>query len=91
LIALVERCGGDFRDDDPARSRARAHHIWWGSGLPRGRFLGLVEIARTRTLEQVSRGQVRGGQPGQRRAMGYFFAILEELARDETERVRGAS
>jgi hypothetical protein len=91
LIALVERCGVDFRDDDPARSRARAHHIWWNAGLPRARFLSLVEIARIRTLEQVSRGQVRGGQPGQRRAMGYFFAILEELARDETDRVRGAS
>ena len=34
-----EQWGRDFRDDDPARSRARAHHIWWNSGLPRGRFL----------------------------------------------------
>jgi hypothetical protein len=49
-----------------------------------------VEMARERTLEQISRGRVRGGQPGQRRSMGYFFAILEELARDETDRLRGA-
>lgn len=90
LIALVEQCGRDFRDDDPTRSRARAHHIWWNAGLPRGRFFSLVEMARERTLDQISRGRVRGGQAGQRRAMGYFFAILEELARDETDRLRGA-
>jgi hypothetical protein len=90
LVARIEQYGRDFRDDDPARSRARAHHVWWNSGLPRGRFLALVEMARERTLEQISRGRVRGGQPGQRRAMGYFFAILEELARDEAERLRGA-
>ena len=86
----IEQYGRDFRDDDPTRSRARVHHIWWNSGLPRGRFLSLVELARERTLDQVSRGRVRSGQAGQRRAMGYFFAILEELARDETDRVRGA-
>jgi hypothetical protein len=33
---------------------------------------------------------VRSGQAGQRRAMGYFFAILEDLARDEAARLRGA-
>jgi hypothetical protein len=91
LAALVERSGTDFRDDDPHRSRARAHHIWWNSGLPRAQFLSLVEMARERTLEQISRGRVRSGTPGQRRSMGYFFAILEELARDESERLRGAS
>jgi len=91
LAALIERCGNDFRDDDPDRSRARAHHIWWNSGLPRARFLSLTEMARERTLEQISRGRVRAGTPGQRRSMGYFFAILEELARDETERLRGVS
>jgi hypothetical protein len=90
LNALIEKYGADFRDDDPARSRTRAHHIWWNSGLPRGRFLTLVEMARERTLEQVSRGRVRAGAAGQRRSMGYFFAILEELARDETDRLRGA-
>jgi hypothetical protein len=89
LIARIEQCGRDFRDDDLQRSRARAHHVWWNSGLPRGRFLALVELAREKTLEQVSRGKVRGGMAGQRRAMGYFFAILEELARDETDRLRG--
>ena len=90
LSALIDRCAAEFRDDDPGRSRNRAHHIWWNSGLPRGRFLTLAEMARERTLEQVSRGRVRGGQAGQRRSMGYFFAILEELSRDETERLRGA-
>ncbi len=90
LVLRIEQCGVEFRDDDPARSRARAHHAWWSSGLPRGRFLSLVDIARERTLAQVGRGKVRSGQPGQRRAMGYFFAILEELARDEAERLRGA-
>jgi len=90
LIARIEQYGQDFRDDDPARSRARAHHVWWNSGLPRGRFLVLVDLAREKTLEQGSRGRVRSGQAGLRRAMGYFFAILEELARDETYRLRGA-
>jgi hypothetical protein len=90
LIARIEQCGRELHDDDPERSRARAHHAWWSSGLPRGRFLSLVELARERTLDQVSRGRVRSGQAGQRRAMGYFFAILEELAREESARVRGA-
>jgi hypothetical protein len=54
-------------------------------------LLSLVELARERTLEQISRGRVRSGTPGQRRSMGYFFAILEELARDESERLRGVS
>jgi len=90
LSLRIERYGREFRDDDPARSRARAHHVWWNSGLPRGRFLTLVEQARERTQEQVSRGKVRSGPAGQRRAMGYFFAILEDLAREETERLRGA-
>jgi hypothetical protein len=90
VVARIEQCGRDFLDDDPARSRARAHHVWWNSGLARGRFLSLLDLARERTLHQISRGQVRSGQAGQRRAMGYFFAILEELARDEAERERGA-
>ncbi|MFN8637248.1 MAG: hypothetical protein U0893_25645 [Chloroflexota bacterium] len=89
IAAHIEQYGADFRDDDPRRSRARAHHIWWNSGLPRARFVTLLEIAREKTLEQVSRGRVRGGQAGQRRAMGYFFAILDELTRDETDRLRG--
>jgi hypothetical protein len=89
LAALIEQCATDFHDDDPARSRARAHHIWWNSGLPRGQFLSLVEMARERTLEQISRGRVRSGTPGQRRSMGYFFTILENLAHEESERLRG--
>jgi hypothetical protein len=91
LSVRIEAYGREFRDDDPARSRARAHHVWWNSGLPRGRFLTLVEQARDLTREQVSRGKVKSAAAGQRRAMGYFFAILEDLARDEAERVRGAS
>jgi hypothetical protein len=90
VIARIEQWGRDFRDDDPTRSRTRAHHIWWNSGLPRGRFLTLLDLARERTLEQVSRGRVRGGQAGQRKAMGYFFAILDDLAREEIGRLRGA-
>ncbi|MCC6173992.1 MAG: helix-turn-helix domain-containing protein [Chloroflexi bacterium] len=82
LVARIEQCGREFRDDDPGRSRARAHHVWWNSGLPRGRFLTLVDQARERTREQVSRGKVRSGAAGQRRAMGYFFAILEDLVSD---------
>ncbi|MGE3913942.1 MAG: hypothetical protein AB7K36_31650 [Chloroflexota bacterium] len=88
LAAQIERFGRELRDDDPARSHARAHHAWWNSGLPRARFLQLAETAYARTLEQVSRGRVRSGAAGQRRAMGYFFAILEDLARDEVERQR---
>ncbi len=90
LAARVEQYGRELRDDNPARSRARAHHAWWNSGLPRGRFLALVELARDKTREQVSKSGVRSGPPGQRRAMAYFFAVLEDLARDEADRVRGA-
>jgi len=90
LAAVIERYGGQLRDDDPARSRARAHHVWWNSGLTRARILALAETAYDRTREQVSRGRVRSGPAGQRRAMGYFFAILEDLVREEAERLRGA-
>ena len=91
LAARIEQYGRELRDDDPARSRARAHHAWWNSGLPRGRFLALVELARDKTREQISKSGVRSGPPGQRRAMAYFFAVLEDLARDEADRLRGAS
>ncbi|MDP8925099.1 MAG: helix-turn-helix domain-containing protein [Chloroflexota bacterium] len=90
LAARIEQHGVEFRDDDPARSRVRAHRAWWNSGLPRGRFLALVELARTKTREQISKSGVRSGPPGQRRAMAYFFAVLEDLARDEADRLRGA-
>lgn len=90
LAARIEQYGRELRDDNPARSRARAHHAWWNSGLTRGRFLALVELARDKTREQVSKSGVRSGPPGQRRAMAYFFAVLEDLARDEADRVRGA-
>ena len=89
LAARIEQYGRDFRDDNPTRSRARAHHAWWNSGLPRSRFLTLVELARDKTREQVSKSGVRSGTPGQRRAMAYFFAVLEDLARDEADRLRG--
>lgn len=90
LTAAIEQYGRQLRDDAPERSQTRAHHVWWNSGLPRARFLALAETAYTKTVEQVSRGRVRSGAAGQRRAMGYFFAILEDLTREETERVRGA-
>jgi hypothetical protein len=90
LAAVIERYGQQLRDDDPARSRARAHHLWWNSGLTQARILILAEMAYERTREQVSRGRVRSGPAGQRRAMGYFFAILEDLAREEAARLRGA-
>ena len=90
LTAAIEQYGRQLRDAVPERSHTRAHHVWWNSGLPRARFLALAETAYTRTVEQVSRGRVRSGAAGQRRAMGYFFAILEDLTREETERLRGA-
>ncbi|MCC7369481.1 MAG: hypothetical protein IT306_13720 [Chloroflexi bacterium] len=91
LAAIIERYGQHLRDDDPRRSLARAQHAWWNSGLPRARFLTLVEMAYTKTVDQVSRGRVRSGPAGQRRAMGYFFAVLEELARDEADRLKTGS
>jgi len=91
LAARIDHYGADFRDDDPARSRVRAHHAWWNSGLPRARFLALIDLARDKTREQISKSGVRNGPAGQRRAMPYFFAVLEDLARDETDRLRGAS
>jgi hypothetical protein len=91
LTIAIEQYGRQLRDDAPERSQARAQHVWWNSGLPRANFLTLAETAYTRTLDQVSRGRVRSGAAGQRRAMGYFFAILEDLTREESERLRGAS
>ena len=55
--------------------------------MPRGRFLALVELARDRPWSRSVAGE-SGAGAGQRRAMGYFFAVLR-LVRDEAP-VRGA-
>ncbi len=83
--ALAARLGsvvGVFRDDDPGRSISRARHIWQGSRLPEAGFLPLLDEAATHTKHALSAGMIKRGEPGRRKAMPYFFAILEDLARE---------
>ncbi|MFN8526776.1 MAG: helix-turn-helix domain-containing protein [Chloroflexota bacterium] len=91
LASRIRAIGIELRDSGSARSIARAQHALWNSGLPYPAFAAIVEIARSRTREELSKGTVKNGQPGRRSAMPYFFAVLDDLVNQERDRVRGAS
>jgi hypothetical protein len=67
-----------FRDNDPDAS-VRA--VWWTSRLRGRRFATLVRQAREITQERISLGVVERGEAGQRKAMPYFFAVLQDLVK----------
>ena len=68
---LVEEHGRELGDDHPARSVERAHHVWWNSALPRGRFQAALKQAYYATRGRLRDGQIAG------RPMAYYFGVLE--------------
>ena len=76
-----------FRDNDVEASVNAAFRLWWVSRL-RGRpFSHLIRQAREMTQARISLGRVEHGEPGQREAMPYFFAVLRELVEREIRAV----
>jgi hypothetical protein len=73
-----------FRADDVEASVTAAVHLWWTSHVRGRRFAQLVHQARSVTQERVSVGGVERGDPGQRDAMPYFWAVLRDLASQHT-------
>src|SRR5437899_11479568 len=71
ITAYISEWGPEFRDDDPERSLARAHHLWWGSRLPRWAFHNAMKAARHATASRLAKDQIHGS------AMAYFFGVLE--------------
>ena len=70
----------EFRDDDLERTLKVIFHMWWNTGLRERRFVDLVQAARSITKKRIAAGQVQLGDPGRRRAMPYFLAVLREQA-----------
>jgi hypothetical protein len=73
-----------FRADDVEASVTAAVRLWWTSHLRGRRFAQLVQRARSVTHERVSVGGVERGEPGQREAMPYFWAVLRDLVSQHT-------
>jgi hypothetical protein len=80
---LIRVAGSRFRDNDPDQSARIALGIWWGSRIRGHRFVQLLQESTKRTSARVSLGTVKRGEPGQREAMPYFFAILRDLVAQE--------
>jgi hypothetical protein len=79
IEAAVRSAAVIFRADDVDASVTAAMHVWWTSHLRGRRFAQLVQQARAVTHERISVGSVERGEPGQREAMPYFFAVLRDL------------
>jgi hypothetical protein len=80
---LIRVAGSRFRDEDPDQSARTALRIWWKSRMRGRRFVQLVQEANRRTSARISLGTVKRGEPGQREAKPYFFAILRDLVAQE--------
>jgi hypothetical protein len=66
-----------------------AVRLWWTSRLRGRRFAQLLQQARDVTQERISRWVVERSEPGRRKAMPYFLAVLRQLA--ERERTSNGS
>jgi hypothetical protein len=75
----VRSAAVDFGDNDFDGSVSTAVHLWWTSRLRGRRFAQLVYRARDVTRQRISLGVVQHGEPGRRKAMPYFFAVLRDL------------
>ena len=72
-----------FRDNDVESSVTTAVRLWWTSRMRGRRFAQLVRHARDVTQQRISLGVIQKGEPGQREAMPYFFAVLRDLVNRE--------
>jgi hypothetical protein len=75
----VRTAAVDFGDNDLDGSVSTAVHLWWTSRVRGRRFAQLVYQARDVTRQRISLGVVQYGEPGRRKAMPYFFAVLRDL------------
>ncbi len=73
----------ELHDNNIEASVAAAFRLWWTSRLRGRRFAQLVYLARDVTRQRISLGVVQGGEPGRRKAMPYFFAVLRDLVDHE--------
>ncbi len=72
-----------FRDNDVESSVTTAVRLWWTSRMRGRRFAQLVWHARDVTQQRISLSVIQKGEPGQREAMPYFFAVLRDLVNRE--------
>jgi hypothetical protein len=79
----VRSAAVELHDDDVEASVATAVRLWWTSRLRGRRFAQLVYQARHATRQRISLGVVQHGEPGRRKAMPYFFAVLRDLVDQE--------
>jgi hypothetical protein len=80
----------DFGDNDVEASVATAVRLWWTSRLRGRRFAQLVYQARDVTRQRISLGVVEQGEPGRRKTMPYFLAVLRDLVDQDRPQPRQA-
>jgi hypothetical protein len=87
----VRRAAVAFRGNDVEASISTSVRLWWTSHLRGRRFAQLVYQAYDETLARISLGAVEHGEPGQREAMPYFFAVLRDLVEQDRAQLRRRS
>ena len=76
-----------FNDQQPANSVTRTLRLWQESGLRQEEMIEALYEARRMTQRYT--GVIRNGKPGNRNKMPYFFSVLEDRLRDESQRFSG--
>ena len=77
LLEYIADYAREFRDKAPLSSSVtRTENLFKRSGLPLQVFIEKMVIARAITKEHTA--SIKKGNPGQREAMAYFFAVLQD-------------
>jgi hypothetical protein len=84
IESSIRKASTMFRDNDVESSVTTAVRLWWSSRMRGRRFAQLVQQAHDVTQQRISLGVIQKGEPGQRDAMPYFFAVLRDLVDRES-------
>jgi len=90
VVAAISALSAKLGDDAPASSIARVSALWGATGMPRDRFLALIDEAAARTRGRHDRIIARGRDGGPS-GMRYFLAVLADLLRPAPPLMCGAS
>jgi hypothetical protein len=80
ISLYIEDWAPRLGDNDLQRSVDQAHHLWWTSKLPRGRFHNAMKAALHETEKHRAVGKIQGAP------IKYFFATLRTTASDQCRR-----
>ncbi len=90
VVTAISALSATLGDDTPASSIARVSTLWGDTGMPRDRFLALIDEAAARTRGRHDRIIARG-RDGRPSGMRYFLAVLADLLRPAPPLLCGAN